>query len=134
MVPHSTRTSGGTRKHPAANRPGALSLRSAEWDRFTTRHSGDRSIGILPSATAICSRKRWARRYRGTTYARYNFFARTTGGMTPFYSGPYRAGSGWQPPHMTYDVNNQQKLIANHDNRRPHPECLDYINAKQQAA
>jgi len=125
----------GSLSIPGANRPPGLSASDAQkWDRFYAASLGlIDSVGILavrdgnlqpkPLGASLIAR---------TTLRAYNFFAQDTWRMTPSFTLTYGLAYGWQTtPH---ELNNQQTLIANHDNGDQILNAFDYINAKAQAA
>jgi hypothetical protein len=125
----------GTLSIPAANRPPGLSSADAgRWDRLYAASLGlVNTVGILAVRDGSLNPKPLgASLIAKTTLRAYNFFAQDTWRLTSSFTLTYGLGYGWQTtPH---ELNNQQTMIANHDNGDQIINALDYIQAKQQAA
>lgn len=128
----------------AANRPPTctatlltnclLSTDVQRWDRFYAASLGlidnvgilavrDGSLNPKPLGTSLIAK---------TTLRMYEFFVQDTWRMTPSLTLTYGLGYGWQTtPH---EANNQQTLVANHDDGDKILDTADYFKKKAAAA
>src|SRR6266404_3055433 len=125
----------GSLNGSSANEPAGLSAADAQrWDRLYAASLGlVNTVGILAVRDGNLQPKPLgASLVAKTTLHSYNFFFQDTWRLKPSFTLTYGLSYGWQTtPH---ELNNQQTLIANHDNNDTIIDGLQYIQAKQQAA
>jgi Carboxypeptidase regulatory-like domain len=125
----------GTLNIPDTNRPAGLSAADAtKWDRLYAASLGlINNVGILAVRDGSLQPKPLgATLIARTTLRSYNFFAQDTWRIKPSLTVTYGLAYGWQTtPH---EQDQQQTLIANHDNGDQILNGFDYIRQKQQAA
>jgi hypothetical protein len=104
------------------------------WDRLYAASLGlvsnvgilavrDGNLNTKPLGTSLVAK---------TTLRSYNFFLQDSWRIKPSLTLTYGLSYGWQTtPH---EQNQQQTLIANHDNKDQIINAFDYIQAKQNAA
>jgi len=125
----------GTLTIPDANRPPGLSASDAQrWDRLYAAALGlVNSVGILavrdgnlqprPLGTTLVAH---------ATLRSQSFFIQDTWRLKPSFTVTYGVSYGWQTtPH---ERNQQQTLIANHDDGDKIINAFDYLNQKAAAA